>query len=59
MKLHLFKIAMLVPLALSFAGCTGDKIQVIHNANVVTNFVPTSAFNDEHYVWESWQFSTN
>ena len=48
---------------LLFAGCvfdsTSDGIYVVHNDNVVTNTVPLKGFNDESYVWESWQFSTN
>ena len=40
-------------------GCIDEKIQVIHNGSVVTNSVPTRAFNDESYVWENWTIGTN
>lgn len=42
----------------SLAGC-GKTINVIHNDNVVTSTVPLRAFQDETYVWESWQYGTN
>ena len=42
----------------SLAGC-GKTINVIHSDNVVTNTVPLGAFQDETYVWESWQYGTN
>lgn len=41
------------------SGCKAEKINIIHTDNVVTNIVPAKAFNDENYVWEGWQFSTN
>lgn len=59
MKAIAFRIVLLATVFFGISGCTGDKIQIINNQNVVTNVVPTKAFNDETYVWENWQFSTN
>lgn len=44
---------------LGCSGCKADKINVIYHDTVITNTVPVKAFNDESYVWEGWQFSTN
>ena len=55
------KIACLtvMSLAIWFPGCKSGKINVIHTDAVVTNSVPVKAFNDETYIWETWQFGTN
>ena len=55
-------IVLIIANALTFTGCIFDStesIYVVHNDNVVTNTVPLKGFNDESYVWESWQFGTN
>lgn len=62
MKKAICTAMMLCTLSLCIVGCNGckaDKINVIHTDNVVTNTVPTKAFNDESYVWENWSFGTN
>ena len=42
------------------AGCKSqNKIQIVEPHLVVTNNIPTKAFNDEYYVWENFYFSTN
>ena len=42
------------------SGCKSQsKIQVIEPQVVVTNKIPTKAFNEERYVWENFYFSTN
>lgn len=46
-----------VVLAFGLLGC--KRMQAQQNTNTVTNTVLTTAFNDESYVWENWQFSTN
>lgn len=55
------KIACLtiMSFALWLPGCKSEKINVIHTDTVVTNSVPVKAFNDETYIWETWQFGTN
>lgn len=56
----LFVIFALSIFSMSFIeGCKTTTIQVIDNGNIVTNTVPMSGFNDERYIWENWQFSTN
>lgn len=42
-------------------GCSKTKVQVpeAHPVIVVTNGYDTLKFNDEHYVWENFYFSTN
>ena len=42
------------------AGCkTKEQIQVIQPQVVITNDISSASFNDEHYVWEGFIFSTN
>lgn len=56
MSKSIVKAILVATLALGAAtGCTTKGIQPAHN----TKTVPMKAFNDEVYVWESWQFSTN
>lgn len=56
MSKSIVKVILVAALALGAGcGCTTRDIQPAHN----TNAVPMKAFNDEVYVWESWQFSTN
>ena len=56
-RIHiLFAFAVL---AVGFVGCTSQKVQVIHNPNVVTNTVSRESFNNENYIWESWTIGTN
>lgn len=51
---------MLGSIGFMFSGCqTNEQIQVIQPQANVTNYVPTTAFNDEKYVWENFYFSTN
>jgi hypothetical protein len=42
---------------LMFGGCSSTKFFVIDPAK--DNVQQGSSFNDEHYVWETWLFSTN
>lgn len=59
-KKYIFSvITALTLLCVGFNGCTSEKIQVIHNTQVITNNVPVQSFNDENYVWENWTFGTN
>lgn len=52
--------SMLGSIGLIMAGCkTKEQLHVIQPQTVVTNSVPVKAFNDEHYVWEGFIFSTN
>ena len=52
--------SMLGSVGLITAGCkTKDQIQVIQPQAVVTNNAASASFNDEHYVWEGFIFSTN
>ena len=46
-------------LAVGFVGCASQKVQVIHNPNIVTNTISREQFNNENYIWESWTISTN
>lgn len=52
------KITVAAALAAVAVGCT-TAIDVIRPDAVVTNTVSMKAFQDESYVWETWQYSTN
>ena len=56
-KMHI--LFAFVVLVVGFVGCTSQKVQVIHNPNVMTNIVSHASFNDENYIWESWTIGTN
>lgn len=58
MKKKLFLIIFSLFIA-SFNGCkTEPEIFIVHPQNVNTN-APVNSFGDEHYIWETWFFSTN
>lgn len=52
-------ISIVAAVVLNCIGCADGKVYVIHNDKAVTNNVSMQSFNDEHYVWETWQVGTN
>lgn len=52
-------LSIVVPLVVGVVGCTSQKVQVIHNPNVVTNTISNASFNTENYIWENWTIGTN
>lgn len=52
------KVMAVAALACAMAGC-GRTITVVRPEGVVTNTVSMKAFQDESYVWETWQYGTN
>ena len=52
------KAMAVAALTCAIAGC-GGTITVVRPDNVVTNAVSMKAFQDESYVWETWQYGTN
>lgn len=54
------KILILSILAASICGCTTDKNPEFDNANSNKGeIIYSTGFNQEHYIWENWSFSTN
>jgi hypothetical protein len=52
------KMMAAIALSCAIAGC-GGTITVVRPEGVVTNTVSMKAFQDESYVWETWQYGTN
>jgi ABC-type glycerol-3-phosphate transport system substrate-binding protein len=52
------KMMAAIALACAIAGC-GGTITVVRPEGVVTNTASMKAFQDESYVWETWQYGTN